>query len=113
MARISRPTFERPQTAPFRAPARPLPAPPATPFPRSPGTPLPGPWRRPFPVPREGPEAGAPLVGHPAVARVSFTGSVPTGRLVAAAAGAQFTDDPAGVGPLCRDIIRRTASLLP
>jgi probable F420-dependent oxidoreductase len=25
----------------------------------------------------------------------------------------QFTDDPAGVGPLCRDIIRRTASLLP
>jgi probable F420-dependent oxidoreductase len=25
----------------------------------------------------------------------------------------QFTDDPAGVGPLCRDIIRRTARLLP
>jgi 5-carboxymethyl-2-hydroxymuconic-semialdehyde dehydrogenase len=38
-----------------------------------------------------GPEAGAPLAAHPQVARVSFTGSVPTGRLVAAAAGAQLT----------------------
>jgi aminomuconate-semialdehyde/2-hydroxymuconate-6-semialdehyde dehydrogenase len=38
-----------------------------------------------------GPEAGPPLVAHPALARVSFTGSVPTGRLVAAAAGAQLT----------------------
>ncbi|HUB41162.1 MAG TPA: aldehyde dehydrogenase [Streptosporangiaceae bacterium] len=38
-----------------------------------------------------GEEAGAPLVAHPEVARVSFTGSVPTGRLVAAAAGAQLT----------------------
>jgi aminomuconate-semialdehyde/2-hydroxymuconate-6-semialdehyde dehydrogenase len=38
-----------------------------------------------------GPEAGAPLVAHPGVARVAFTGSVPTGRLVAAAAGAQLT----------------------
>jgi aminomuconate-semialdehyde/2-hydroxymuconate-6-semialdehyde dehydrogenase len=38
-----------------------------------------------------GPEAGAPLVAHPDVARVAFTGSVPTGRLVAAAAGAQLT----------------------
>jgi aminomuconate-semialdehyde/2-hydroxymuconate-6-semialdehyde dehydrogenase len=38
-----------------------------------------------------GEEAGAPLVAHPDVARVSFTGSVPTGRLVAAAAGAQLT----------------------
>jgi aminomuconate-semialdehyde/2-hydroxymuconate-6-semialdehyde dehydrogenase len=38
-----------------------------------------------------GKEAGAPLVAHPDVARVSFTGSVPTGRLVAAAAGAQLT----------------------
>jgi acyl-CoA reductase-like NAD-dependent aldehyde dehydrogenase len=38
-----------------------------------------------------GTEAGAPLVAHPDVARVCFTGSVPTGRLVAAAAGAQLT----------------------
>jgi len=38
-----------------------------------------------------GEEAGSPLVSHPDVARVSFTGSVPTGRLVAAAAGAQLT----------------------
>ena len=38
-----------------------------------------------------GPEAGAPLVAHPGVARVAFTGSVPTGRLVAAAAAAQLT----------------------
>jgi len=38
-----------------------------------------------------GTEAGAPLVGHPDVARVSFTGSVATGRAVAAAAGAQLT----------------------
>ena len=38
-----------------------------------------------------GAEAGAPLAAHPGVARVAFTGSVPTGRLVAAAAGAQLT----------------------
>ncbi|MEP7023853.1 MAG: aldehyde dehydrogenase [Actinomycetota bacterium] len=38
-----------------------------------------------------GPEAGAALVAHPDVARVCFTGSVATGRLVAAAAGAQLT----------------------
>jgi aminomuconate-semialdehyde/2-hydroxymuconate-6-semialdehyde dehydrogenase len=38
-----------------------------------------------------GPEAGAPLAAHPDVARVCFTGSVETGRLVAAAAGAQLT----------------------
>jgi acyl-CoA reductase-like NAD-dependent aldehyde dehydrogenase len=34
-----------------------------------------------------GQEAGAALVAHPGVARVSFTGSVATGRSVAAAAG--------------------------
>ncbi len=38
-----------------------------------------------------GPEAGAPLAAHPDLARVSFTGSVTTGRLIAAAAGAQLT----------------------
>src|SRR5690242_12265993 len=38
-----------------------------------------------------GAEAGAALVAHPGVARVAFTGSVPAGRLVAAAAGAQLT----------------------
>ena len=38
-----------------------------------------------------GAEAGAALVAHPDVARVCFTGSVATGRLVAAAAGAQLT----------------------
>ncbi len=38
-----------------------------------------------------GPEAGAALVAHPDVARVAFTGSVATGRSVAAAAGAQLT----------------------
>jgi aminomuconate-semialdehyde/2-hydroxymuconate-6-semialdehyde dehydrogenase len=38
-----------------------------------------------------GAEAGAPLVAHPDVARVAFTGSVATGRQVAAAAGAQLT----------------------
>jgi 5-carboxymethyl-2-hydroxymuconic-semialdehyde dehydrogenase len=38
-----------------------------------------------------GPEAGAPLAAHPDLARVAFTGSVATGRLVAAAAGAQLT----------------------
>jgi acyl-CoA reductase-like NAD-dependent aldehyde dehydrogenase len=38
-----------------------------------------------------GAEAGAPLVAHPDVARVCFTGSVATGRMVAAAAGAQLT----------------------
>src|SRR5579859_1341715 len=38
-----------------------------------------------------GGEAGAPLVAHPDVARVAFTGSVATGRQVATAAGAQLT----------------------
>ena len=38
-----------------------------------------------------GPEAGAPLAAHPGLARISFTGSVATGRQVAAAAGAQLT----------------------
>jgi len=38
-----------------------------------------------------GAEAGAPLVAHPGVARVAFTGSVATGRQVAAAAGTQLT----------------------
>ena len=38
-----------------------------------------------------GAEAGAALVAHPDVARVAFTGSVGTGRSVAAAAGAQLT----------------------
>jgi len=38
-----------------------------------------------------GTEAGAALAAHPSVARVCFTGSVATGRNVAAAAGAQLT----------------------
>ena len=38
-----------------------------------------------------GAEAGAPLAAHPDLARVCFTGSVATGRLVGAAAGAQLT----------------------
>jgi aminomuconate-semialdehyde/2-hydroxymuconate-6-semialdehyde dehydrogenase len=38
-----------------------------------------------------GTEAGAPLAAHPDLARVCFTGSVATGRQVAAAAGAQLT----------------------
>jgi aminomuconate-semialdehyde/2-hydroxymuconate-6-semialdehyde dehydrogenase len=38
-----------------------------------------------------GEEAGAALVAHPGVDRVAFTGSVPTGRLVAAASGANLT----------------------
>jgi 5-carboxymethyl-2-hydroxymuconic-semialdehyde dehydrogenase len=38
-----------------------------------------------------GDEAGASLVADPRLARIAFTGSVPTGRLVAAAAGANLT----------------------
>jgi 5-carboxymethyl-2-hydroxymuconic-semialdehyde dehydrogenase len=38
-----------------------------------------------------GEEAGAALVADPRVRRISFTGSVPTGRIVAAAAGANLT----------------------
>jgi aminomuconate-semialdehyde/2-hydroxymuconate-6-semialdehyde dehydrogenase len=38
-----------------------------------------------------GTEAGAALAGHPDVARLAFTGSVATGRMVAATAGAQLT----------------------
>jgi 5-carboxymethyl-2-hydroxymuconic-semialdehyde dehydrogenase len=38
-----------------------------------------------------GEEAGAALAGHPGLARLAFTGSEATGRLVAAAAGRQLT----------------------
>ncbi len=38
-----------------------------------------------------GAEAGAALAGHEGVSRLAFTGSVATGRLVAAAAGARLT----------------------
>ena len=38
-----------------------------------------------------GTEAGAALAAHPRIARLAFTGSAVTGRLVAAAAGAQLT----------------------
>ena len=38
-----------------------------------------------------GAEAGAALTGHPGVDRIAFTGSVPTGRLVAQSAAANLT----------------------
>ncbi len=38
-----------------------------------------------------GEEAGAALVSHPDVDRIAFTGSVPTGKLVASSAGANLT----------------------
>ena len=38
-----------------------------------------------------GEEAGAALTAHPGLARIAFTGSVPTGKLVAQAAGANLT----------------------
>jgi aminomuconate-semialdehyde/2-hydroxymuconate-6-semialdehyde dehydrogenase len=38
-----------------------------------------------------GNEVGAPLVAHPDVSRISFTGSVPTARRIAAAAAANLT----------------------
>ncbi|MGE0811851.1 MAG: aldehyde dehydrogenase [Vicinamibacterales bacterium] len=38
-----------------------------------------------------GPEAGAALVAHPAVRRISFTGSPPTARAIGAAAAANLT----------------------
>ncbi|MEO8476183.1 MAG: aldehyde dehydrogenase [Actinomycetota bacterium] len=38
-----------------------------------------------------GEEAGAALTGHPGVDRIAFTGSVPTGKLVAQSAGANLT----------------------
>ncbi|GAB3874225.1 hypothetical protein GCM10029964_015840 [Kibdelosporangium lantanae] len=38
-----------------------------------------------------GPEVGAPLVAHPDVRRISFTGSVPTARRIAAAAAPNLT----------------------
>ena len=38
-----------------------------------------------------GEEVGPALVGHPDVRRISFTGSVPTGRLIAEAAGRNLT----------------------
>jgi aminomuconate-semialdehyde/2-hydroxymuconate-6-semialdehyde dehydrogenase len=50
-----------------------------------------------------GEEAGAALVAHPDVGRVAFTGSVETGKLVAASAGANLTPvslELGGKGPL-------------
>jgi len=50
-----------------------------------------------------GEEAGAALVAHPRLRRVSFTGSTDTGRLVAGTAGANlvpFTAELGGKGPL-------------
>src|SRR2546427_2586503 len=50
-----------------------------------------------------GEEAGAALVAHPRVRRVSFTGSPETGRLIAAAAGRNlvpFTAELGGKSPL-------------
>ena len=38
-----------------------------------------------------GEEAGAALTAHPGVDRIAFTGSIPTGKLVAQAAGANLT----------------------
>ncbi|MGI5466852.1 aldehyde dehydrogenase [Streptomyces sp. CA-132043] len=38
-----------------------------------------------------GPEAGSALVSHPGVRRISFTGSVPTAKTIAAAAAAHLT----------------------
>ncbi len=38
-----------------------------------------------------GPEAGAALVAHPVIRRISFTGSPPTARLIGAAAAANLT----------------------
>jgi len=38
-----------------------------------------------------GPEAGAALVAHPGIRRISFTGSPPTARLIGAAAAANLT----------------------
>jgi betaine-aldehyde dehydrogenase/5-carboxymethyl-2-hydroxymuconic-semialdehyde dehydrogenase len=50
-----------------------------------------------------GEEAGAALVAHPRLRRVSFTGSTDTGRLIAGRAGANlvpFTAELGGKGPL-------------
>ncbi|HEY2936991.1 MAG TPA: aldehyde dehydrogenase [Gaiellaceae bacterium] len=50
-----------------------------------------------------GEEAGAALVAHPRLCRVSFTGSTDTGRLIAGTAGANlvpFTAELGGKGPL-------------
>jgi acyl-CoA reductase-like NAD-dependent aldehyde dehydrogenase len=50
-----------------------------------------------------GEEAGAPLAAHPDLARICFTGSVATGRLVAAAAGSEIlTEEVFGPCSRCR-----------
>jgi aminomuconate-semialdehyde/2-hydroxymuconate-6-semialdehyde dehydrogenase len=58
-----------------------------------------------------GTEAGAPLVAHPDLARVAFTGSVATGRQVAAAAGAQLTPVSLELGGKSPLIVFRDADL--
>src|SRR4029077_375321 len=49
-----------------------------------------------------GAEAGAPLAAHPDLARICFTGSVATGRLVAAAAGGEPDPAPLALGGQAR-----------
>ena len=58
-----------------------------------------------------GEEAGAALVAHPGVARVAFTGSVATGRLVAQAAGANLTPSRSSSGASRRSSIFADADL--
>jgi (Z)-2-((N-methylformamido)methylene)-5-hydroxybutyrolactone dehydrogenase len=58
-----------------------------------------------------GPEAGEPLVGHPAIARVSLTGSSETGRLVARAGADTLTRFSFELGGKSPNIVFEDADL--
>ncbi|MET0895823.1 MAG: aldehyde dehydrogenase family protein [Acidimicrobiia bacterium] len=58
-----------------------------------------------------GPEAGAPLLEHPAVRKVSFTGSVATGRLVAKAAAERLVPVTLELGGKSPSIVFADADL--
>jgi acyl-CoA reductase-like NAD-dependent aldehyde dehydrogenase len=58
-----------------------------------------------------GPETGAALAGHPGLDRISFTGSVPTGRSIAAAAAANLVPVTLELGGKSPNIVFADADL--
>ncbi|QPF82149.1 aldehyde dehydrogenase family protein [Bradyrhizobium genosp. L] len=58
-----------------------------------------------------GPECGGPLVAHPAVGKITFTGSVETGRIVARAAGEKLIPATLELGGKSPMIVMHDADL--
>jgi (Z)-2-((N-methylformamido)methylene)-5-hydroxybutyrolactone dehydrogenase len=59
----------------------------------------------------DGPQAGAPLVDHPGVTKIAFTGSTATGRLIAGAAGRRLATVSLELGGKSPNIVFADADL--